>query len=301
MSTLGMNQPGRHHLVTVVAGTAKLVLAPGFGGAVVAWTRRDEPMFRPPQPNALQASTPRDLASYPLFPYSNRVAGRRFTFEGTSYDLPDLMQGWAIHGAGWQLPWTATEAGDQVTLSLDYPGGELWPFAFHAEQIYTLSEDSLVCTCLIENRHTGPAPIAFGQHPFFPRSPAATLQFTATGLQRNGADMLPIGHTPVPPERDHSTPRPIGPDSIDNCFTGWTGLARIAYPDRGYTMQITADPIFANLIVYIPDGRDFLAIEPVTNITDGLNRMDGPLPPGVFVIAPHEQRRGTIRYTIQPN
>ncbi len=298
MSMLGMNMPKRHEVVKVVSGAAELVLAPGFGGGVVSWTRDGEPMFRLPLPNAMQADSPRDLASYPLFPYSNRVAGRRFTHAGQSYDLPDLMNGWAIHGAGWRLPWTAQEEGDAVTLSLDYPGGELWPFAFHAEQIFRLSEDALEITCVVENRHDAPAPLAFGQHPFFPRSLEATLQFAATGLQRNGPDMLPIDHTLVPPERDHSSARPIGQHFIDNCFTGWTGTARIAYPDRGYALNVTADPIFANLIVYIPDGKDFFAIEPVTNITDGLNRMDGSPPSGVFVLPPGGQRRGTMRFAI---
>jgi aldose 1-epimerase len=300
MSTLGMNAPNRHDLITVVAGESQLVLAPRFGGAVVSWTRAGEPLFRLPLPNALQAETPRDLASYPLFPYSNRVAGRRFTFEGQTYDLPDLMNGWAIHGAGWRLPWTAHQADGHVTLTLDYPGGELWPFAFRAEQIFTLDETSLTLKCVVTNTHHSLAPLAFGQHPFFPRTPETTLQFSATGLQRNGPDMLPIDHTPVPPERDHSTARPVGPDSIDNCFTGWTGTARLAYPDRGFAMTITADPIFGNLIVYIPDGRDFLAIEPVTNITDGLNRMEGFIPHGVFVIPPGAQRRGTMRFTVTP-
>ena len=300
MSTLGMNAPNRHDLVTVVAGEAQLVLAPAFGGAVVSWTRSDEPIFRLPLPNALQADTPRDLASYPLFPYSNRVANRRFTFAGHTHHLPDLMNGWAIHGAGWRLPWTAHEADGHVTLTLDYPGGELWPFPFRAEQIFTLEENALTLKCIVTNTHTAPAPLAFGQHPFFPRTPATTLQFTATGLQRNGPDMLPISHTPIPPDRDHATPRPVGPHSIDNCFTGWTGIARITYPDRGFTLDITADPILANLIVYIPDGKDFFAIEPVTNITDGLNHMDGPLPPGVFIVPPGEQRRGTMQFAVTP-
>lgn len=296
MSMLGMTK--RRALVSVVAGEAQLVLAPSLGGGVVSWRRADEALFRPPLADALQADSPRDLGSYPLFPYSNRIGGRRFTFAGITYDLPDLMNGWAIHGAGWRLPWTAHEADGRVTLSLDYPGGELWPFAFHAEQIFELEEDALTLRCVITNRHSGPAPVAFGQHPYFPRSPRATLQFSATGVQIPGPDKIPVGHQSVPPEWDHAQGLPVGPHALDHCFTGWTGSARLAYPDRGFALDITADPIFANAVVFIPEGQDFFAFEPVTNITDGINHMDGPIPPGMFVIGPGEQRRGAMRFEI---
>ena len=296
MSSLGMI-PHRAR-ISIVAGQSTLVLVPALGGAVVSWMRADEPIFRLPLPDSLQSDTPRDLASYPLFPYSNRIANRRFSFAGETYDLPDLMRGWAIHGAGWQLPWTAHEAGGQVTLSLDYPGGALWPFAFHAEQVFTLEEDRIAIQCVITNRHHAPAPVAFGQHPFFPRSPGATLQFAATGVQLAREDRIPYDHVAVPPEWNHDAARPVGPVVLDHCFTGWAGSARIAYPDRGFALDITADPIFANAVVYIPEGQDFLAFEPVTNITDGINRLDGPVPSGMFVIPPGDQRRGTIRIAI---
>ena len=287
------------HLLTIVAGAAKLTLAPDFGGAIVAWTRNDEPIFRAPLPGALEADTPRDLASYPLFPYSNRVAHRRFTFAGQTYNLPDLMRGWAIHGAGWQLPWSAHEDGGAVTLSLDYAPGPLWPFAFHAEQIFTLSENALDCDCIIENRHNAPAPAGFGQHPFFPRSPAMRMQFSADQVWHNAADMIPTHVTAVPPEWDHHTAQPVG-QYLDNCFSDWNGHARLEYPDRGYAIDITADPIFANLVVYVPAGQDFMAIEPVSNINDGLNHMHDGSAHGVFVLQPGETRRGHMRFALSP-
>lgn len=297
MSSLGM-APLRRDLVSVVAGQARLVLAPAIGGAVMAWTWGDAPIFRLPTREAQEGGGARDLACYPLFPFSGRVAGRKFRFAGGEYTLPALLGDWAIHGAGWQVPWQAEEEGERVTLRLDYPGGELWPFAFHAEQAFTLTEDALTIRCLIENRHDTPAPAAFGEHPFFSRSEKATLRFAAAGVQRTDADLIPIGHTLVPPEWDHSQPRAVGSVALDNCFTGWEGMARIDYPDRGYALDITADPVFANLVVYIPPGRDFLAVEPVANIGDALNRMDGTPPPGMFVLGPGESRRGSMRFSL---
>jgi len=297
MSSLGTFMPDRHRLVTVVAGLGKLVLAPGFGGGVVSWTRADEPIFRLPLPDAMQADSPRDLANYPLFPYSNRVANRRFSFDGRSYDLPDLMRGWAIHGAGWRLPWQGREEGGVVTMTLEYPGGELWPFAFQAEQIFALTEDSLEITCVITNRHDAPAPAGFGQHPFFPRSPEMRMRFATTEVWHNAPDMIPTHVTPVPPEWDHRDGLPVG-QYLDNCFAGWDGRARLEYPDRGFDIEISADAVFGNLVVFVPKGQPFMAMEPVSNINDGFNHMNDGSAHGVFVLKPGETRRGRMRFTV---
>ena len=309
MSMLGMTTP--RALVRLQAGAAELVLAPALGGAVVSWRRGGTALFRPPLADALQADSPRDLGSYPLFPYSNRVGGRRFSFAGVAYDLPDLMNGWAIHGAGWRLPWTAhPHEGGGVTLRLACPGGALWPFAFEAEQHFDLTEDGLRIGCAITNRHNGPAPLGFGLHPYFPRSPDCTLRFAASGVQMPGPDKIPVSHQAVPPAWNHEAGLPVGSVALDHCFTGWSGFARLAYPDlaypdlaypdRGFAIDITADPVFANAVVFVPPGQDFFAFEPVSNITDAINRMDGPLPPGLFVIEPGAQMRGSIRFAVTP-
>ncbi|MCW3474067.1 aldose 1-epimerase [Limobrevibacterium gyesilva] len=284
----------------LTSGDMHLVLAPEIGGSIAAWTRGAEPLFRPSLPGALDEASPRGLASYPLFPYSNRVAGRRFTFAGVTHDLPDLMNGFAIHGAGWQRPWTAAQDRNMATLTLDHQPGPLWPFAFHAEQRFTLLGDALVCDLRVENRDTVPAPAGFGLHPYFPRSPRASLQFTATHVWHNGADMIPTELTPVPPAWDHRDGRPVGSVTLDNCFAGWSGHARLLYPDRGFALSIAADPVFRHLVVYVPPGESFLAVEPVSNMNDGLNRMDGVTDHGVFVLAPGEARTGRITFRVEP-
>ncbi len=282
-------------LLTLTAGDAHLILAPEIGGSVVSWTRGGEPIFRPPAPGALEEKSPRALASYPLVPYSNRVGGRRFIFAGTAHELPDLMDGFAIHGAGWQLPWRGVQQGSTARMQLDHAPGPLWPFAFHAEQTYSLSADALTCTFSIENRHDTPAPAGFGFHPYFPRSPEVLLQFTADAVWHG---VIPTHSTAVPPEWDHRAGMKLGTASLDNCFAGWGGHARLLYPDRGFAVDIAADPIFQHLIVFVPPDRDFCAVEPVTNRNDGLNHPPGETGHGIFVLAPGEMRRGMVRFRL---
>jgi aldose 1-epimerase len=286
-------------LLTLAQGDLRLVLTPAIGGSVFAFTRGGMPIFRPSLPGALDQNEPRSMGCYPLFPFSNRVANRRFSFAGQSYELPDLLNGFAIHGAGWKLPWHASLNGDTARLVLDYTPSPLWPFAFRAEQSFTLQPDALVCDLSIQNWHTAPAPAGFGLHPFFPRSPATRLQFSASHVWHNDAsDMIPIERTKVPVAWDHRDGRPVGEIALDNCFAGWAHLARLHYPDRGYTLSISADAVFRHLVVFTPPGQDFLAVEPASNMNDGLNRMDGTTDHGVFVLAPGETRSGRITFRI---
>jgi aldose 1-epimerase len=286
-------------LVTLTAGDVRLVLAPEIGGSIAEWSRGAHSLFRPMQPHGLEERSPRGLASYPLFPFSNRVAHRRFRFAGVDHELPDLMNGFAIHGAGWQLPWQAAQTANGATLSLEYGPGPLWPFAFRATQHFTLTPNALVCDLGIENRHPSPAPAGFGLHPYFPRTPQTSLRFTAPYVWHNGTgDMIPVRRSAPPPEWDFSAGHVLGGVALDNCFAGWGGHAVLSYPDRGYTLTITADPVFRHLVVYVPTEQDFFAVEPVSNMNDGLNRMQDDTDHGVFVLAPGEARTGRMSFML---
>jgi aldose 1-epimerase len=258
----------------LVAGDAELVLAPELGGAVVSWRVAHVDVLRPGS-----GAEVRDQACYPLVPFSNRVAGGAFIFRGQRHALPTLLGPWAIHGAGWQSHWEMT--GNEMVL--DYRGGVLWPFAFRAEQIFELTPRSLSVTMRLTNRHASDAPAAIGLHPFFNRAPMTTLQFAARAVWHNDIDMIPETRTSVPPAWDFSRPR-VPDVAIDNCFLGWRQIAAITQPD--HSLRLTADAVFRHLVVYCPPASDIMAIEPVSNMNDGLNRMDDPdcgmtvLPPG---------------------
>jgi aldose 1-epimerase len=292
-------------MLTLAGGDATLLLAPEIGGGVAQWRHRGRPMFRPTAPAALAQAradgNSRGLASYPLVPFSGRVADRRFTWQGVSHDLPERFGGFAIHGVGWLRPWTVTARTEtSATLELEVAPSTDWPFAFRTWQNFTLAPDSLTIGIGIENRHHAAAPCGFGLHPFFPRSPELTLQFDAGSVWHNaGVGEVPSERTAIPPEWDHSAGRKVGPVFIDNDFAGWDGHALLAYPDRGYRIRVAADPVFGHTVVYVPDGRDFFAIEPVSHMNDALNRMDREPDHGMLVLAPGEARAGTARYTVE--
>jgi aldose 1-epimerase len=275
----------------LVSGGAALVCNPQLGGTIVSWTVDGVSMFRPV---GAEADTVRGQGCYPLVPFSNRVAGRAFRFAGTRYELPDLMNGFAIHGAAWQLAWRQ----DGDAMKVDYPGGDLWPFAFSAEQHFALTDHGLTVVMRVTNRHKAPAPVAMGLHPYFPRTPEMTLQFAATSVWLNGADMIPMANVQVPSEWDFSRARKPGSVFADNCFAGWHRTATITWPEQATRLAVTADKPFRHAVVYLPRGADFFALEPVSNMNDGINRMDQHVDHGMSVLAPGDTLEGAIRFAV---
>ena len=287
-------------LLTLSAGPARLRLAPGIGGSIADWHVGDIAVMRPVQPGALEDGNPSGLASYPLVPLSNRVADRRFSFAGLSYPLPDLLGGQYIHGAGWMLPWTVREAGpDHATLTLDFPAGPLWPFAFAAEQRFALTPDALRHDLSVRNAAEHPAPFALGSHPFFPRTPGARLHFAAQHVWLQDDARIPTTRIDVPAQWDHRQGLEVGRVVLDHCFAGWNGRARITWPEHALALAIAADPLFRHSIVYVPEGRDFFAFEPVSNMTDGINRIDGATEHGMAILRPGEVLAGSIQYSLE--
>lgn len=287
-------------LLTLRAGAARLRLAPAVGGSIADWWRGDVPVMRPLVEGAVADRNPRGMASYPLVPISNRVAQQRFSFAGLTHRLPVLLNGFAIHGAGWQLRWTVTSTGRaHATLELSHPAGPLWPFAFHATQRFVLEQDSLTCEITIRNDAEHPAPLAIGMHPFFPRTPQARLHFIAQHVWLHDAAKIPDQRISVPPQWDHRHGLAVGDAVLDHCFAGWNGLGRIVYPENRMAIAIAADPVFGHVVVFVPDGQNFFAFEPVSNMTDGINRIDGHTEHGMFILRPREERSGTVRFTLE--
>ena len=274
------------------SGDAVLVLDPKMGGAVVSWEIAHLPIFRLANPTAIDA---RGHACYPLVPFSNRVANRRFSFAGIDHELPALLGDWAIHGAGWQCEWTMH--GNSMHLS--YPGGRLWPFAFDAEQVFDLGPNGLTVTMRVTNRHPTPAPAAIGLHPFFPRDAATRLHVSPKTVWQSDANKIPVAEIPVPAVWDFSTERELADVDIDNCFSGWDGTAVLSWPERRQKLQITATQPFRHLVIYVPRGQNFTAIEPVSNMNDGLNRMQAGIDHGMRILAPGETLEGAITILVE--
>ncbi len=284
-------------MITLTAGRLRLELRPEIGGSISEFRLDDQPLLRPTSEEAVAALGARGCASYPLVPYSNRLRDNRFTFAGQTYDLPVAFNGQAIHGVGWRRPWQVDAHGtDRATLAYEHAPDADWPFAFRAQQDFTLDAGGLSCRFTVTSLAPHAAPVGFGPHPFFARPPGTRLRFTAARVWLQDDRRITTTAIPVPAEWDFSRERPIGETVLDHCFTDWGGRAEIILPYA--SIALTAEAAFRHLIVFLPEGRDFFAVEPVTNLTDGLNRMDSEPTSNIFVLDPGESRDASFRLAV---
>jgi aldose 1-epimerase len=293
-------------MLTLQAGESSLVLAPEIGGAIVGWSFGTIPLLRRPHPNAIVQRNVHGLGCFPLIPFSNRIANGQFRWDGSNHAMPRNLgdHPHTIHGVGWQSTWQlASVSTTSAVLTLHHdaigPQASRWPFAFTAEQHFALSPTALRIELMLTNQHTHDAPAGLGLHPYFPRAGTSTLRFNATQVWLNDATMLPAQCVDVPPHWNHAAGQKIGSAPLDNCYTGWDGLASIRWQSNGHGLLIEADELFRHLIVYTPPSQDFFCLEPVSHMTDAINRMASVPGHGLRVLAPGETVRGSITFRLE--
>ena len=293
-------------MLSLRAGDASLVLAPEIGGSIFGWRLGRQEILRRATADAMMAGNAGGMACFPLIPYSNRIDRGQFRLDGQVHDLARNFgdQPHSIHGIGWQTPWLVDEAGRAgALLSLTHhanaagAGAARWPFSFRATQTFRLSEDALHVTLEIENLDPRPAPAGLGLHPFFPAALRPVLHFAADGVWTNGADGLPAAQIAMPEPWDHHEGQPVGHVALDNCFAGWRGRADIAWARPGPLLSIEATALFRHLIVFTPPKADFFCVEPVSHMTDALNRLD-VADHGMHILEPGQSLQGEIRFRI---
>ncbi len=283
--------------VTLARGDTRLDVVPGIGGSVARWwTERDGrtyQWFRPASAADLAAGNPLGMGSFPLSPYSNRIRDGRFPFGGRTITLPlnFLPERHALHGHGWQCPWTVLErSGDMVEIGYEHPADE-WPFAYAARQRIALVEDGLDMVIAIENRSPEPMPVGLGHHPYFVRTPESRVTAAVSQMWMNDAEVMPVAVMEPVPGRDPRHGLRPATDICDNCFLGWDRRALIEWPEWDAALEMTADHPLDFLVIYTPPGEDYFCVEPVSNSTDAFNMAAAgrgdtgtiSLPPGATV------------------
>src|SRR5690606_15375702 len=130
-----------------------------------------------------------------LFPFPNRIAGGRYTFEDEEYEIPRNHAPNAIHVFSIQAPWQAcghraTDAGAAITgryrISQQSPEVlDAWPTDAILEITYTLDGRRLTLDATVSNPTDRPLPYGFGIHPYY------RLPFAPDGDPERTALVLP--------------------------------------------------------------------------------------------------------------
>ncbi|MEP7058217.1 MAG: aldose 1-epimerase [Caldimonas sp.] len=259
------------------AGALRLALRPDLGGAIAGLWHRDVPILRSTEPVALGGA--RQAGCYPLVPYSNRLAFRRFRWKGADYTTePNFDDSpHSLHGVGWMRPWEIVSSNAvEVVLRLRHPGDADWPFAFEASQYLTLSPAALSVQMVFTNTAVIAQPVGLGWHPYFVKRPRSRLHIDLAERWDADVTQLPIRKVAQP-----------GIDSdvvhldFDNCFEGWRGPARIR--DEKFSLQLTSSLPY--LVVFTPQDRDYFCVEPVSHVSNAIHMAD-PVAHGLRSVAP---------------
>jgi len=289
--------------LTIADGVAEAVIAPEIGAAVAAYHliagKRTVPLFRPCR-NLAQAQ-PFDLACNLLIPWSNRISGGGFRFQGRFHPLEPNVVGepYPIHGNGFLSRWTvesATAVGAELSLSSDGPG----PFRYAARVGYELHEGALTMRLAVANLADEPLPFGLGFHPWIVRTADVRLRAPAKTVLLETNDHLPAGAAAVSSRStwDFAEPRSLPDEWINNCFLGWDGQADVVWLDRRLALKIESDPPLSVYIVYSPSSEaDFFCFEPVTHVFDGHNAPGGPEAGGLAILAPRASLSSACRFS----
>jgi len=243
-------------------------IKPELGGCIAGLWLGDVPVLR--STRAPDLHTVRQAASYPLVPFSNRVAHATLQWQGTDHPLVRNFapEPHAIHGVGWQRPWDVLEASDTFALlSYEHKADAAWPFDFDTSQAFKLEPGALEMSLSITNQSAVSAPVGLGWHPYFVKRPHSHVTFVATGRWEMGEDKLPT-------RRSASSGLDVDCSAldVDHCFDGWNGVVQL----RDEALRTTLTSSLCRLVLFTTPARDALAIEPVSHVNNAMNRMTQP-------------------------
>ena len=292
------------------AGPVRLRVAPEVGGSITRYaTERGGngdnasaiEWMRPAPAEALAERSAGGASSFPMVPFSNRIRDARFRFRGRMVQLPQNFppEPHAIHGHAWRAPWTVLDRG-AASLLIEYrhPAGA-WPWPYVAQQQFDLTAERLRVRFSVTNEAAEPMPVGFGLHPYFVRTPRATVRADVGRMWMTDDTMVPVNLTPPPPQLllDGAG---LNPDATppDNNFVRFGGRAEVAWPEWNARLRIDTDPAYACLVVYTPAGRDFFCVEPATNCIDGFNLAEaGRTDTGIIILDPDDTAAADVTFT----
>jgi len=225
-----------------------------------------------------------------LCPWTCRLTRGKYSWEDTSYQLPanDLATGSAIHGLIYNKPFEVQHFKQNGTSgSLEYlysfMGEEGYPFPFDIRVSFILKDKALECQTEFLNTGSSGIPLGDGWHPYFNLDTRVDdLMLKLPGVEEVvlNESLVPSGH--FKDFKGFQEFELIGKREMDTSFRIKTpsGIVESFIFDQKTerTVRIwqeTGKKGYQYLIVYIPDSRGLIAVEPMTCSPDVFNSKMG--------------------------
>ena len=288
-------------LITLRQGASHVQVCPAAGGGILRFWHQDEThtrdWLRPVKPELIKPGNGWDMGSYPLVPYCNRIRAGTFRFQGRTVKLPlnAPPQPHSLHGHGWQAVWQVLRASDAQLALEYYHQADDWPWDYRVRQTLSIGRQFLQIELCLENLSNQPMPAGLGVHPYFIRSPLSRVFAQTENIWLTDAEIMPLELAQPDPARDPRRGISVDQVALDNNYTGWSGLARIHWPEWGAEMTISAEPPYDHLVIYAPPQQPIVCVEPVTQTTDAVNRAES-LDTGLRVLEAGAMLSATARF-----
>jgi aldose 1-epimerase len=292
-------------LITLEAQSDRAVIVPEAGCQCLSYSvGAIEVIAGPASPDAWRAHPHRGGIPI-LFPWAGRVAGARFTFEDQEHRLPvnEPARGHAIHGFACERPFRVTRRGPYFVATIldwsEHPDlKSIWPWPFTLEIDYEVG-NGIRLKARVTNTGDSAMPFGFGAHPYF-HAPlgrnglreAMQIQLDADARWLLDASLVPTGDTEtLAGKYDLRAPRAIGSETYDDAFrmepaSNNEPRARVIDPSVNGALEIRADAVFGDFVVFAPPNNPVVAIEPYTCAPDAFNLATRGIEAGMRALEP---------------
>ena len=177
-----------------------------------------------------------------------------------------------------------------------------WPFPYLARQIIELRGSALTVILQISNTGNTAMPAGIGVHPYFVRTPQASITAKTENMWINDAETIPLRLESVPENELLNQGLNVTENALDNHFTGWNREALISWPEWNAKLRIFADAPLDFLVIYTPAKEPYFCVEPVSNITDAFNMLArGESGHGAKTLLPGELLEGKVSFVPELN
>ena len=203
---------------------------------------------------------PLHWGSYPMAPWAGRITHGQFDLDGTSHQLPIVLDNHAIHGTVYLLPWQV-DRHDHLSATLLCDLGPEWPLGGSARQVFTLNHHELVCELSVTAADQA-MPCSIGWHPWFVKPESDQLLFHK--MYERMPNNIPSGKLVAPKARPW-----------DDCFVEPAAPLQLHYPLVTVSVSSACD----HWIVY-DEPTHAICVEPQTGPANQFNSNPYMLQPG---------------------
>lgn len=214
-----------------------------------------------------------------LFPFPNRLANGKYSFEGRNYEFPlnDFGKPNALHGLISDKPFKVLDQlENSLTLSYCYPGDlAYYPFPFDLNITYTLKPGALTIDVSVENTGSSSMPCGFGWHPYFNLEEGADrVQIKLQNVVKVCVDenLIPTGRTT--PYKTLEERYGVDHLKLDDCFafseTDSIKSTKLFFPDDS-SLEVWQDEHHPFVQIFTAEDQKTIAIEPMTCGINALN------------------------------